>query len=178
MENQTRIEIPNAASAHSEKSTEQNTSLCTERLTLRPASDEEMRALIDAEPDEGLKAAYGEMLAACLAHPAQRQWYAAWFLELPNGTRVGDLCFKGLSEEGTVELGYGLLPEFWGHGYATEAVCAVTRWAAKQPGVLRVEAETDPENLASQNVLKKAGFVPTGTVGEEGPRFVWKGEPR
>ena len=178
MENQTRTEIPNAVCEYSEEGIKQNISLCTERLTVRVASDEEMRALIEAEPVEELKAAYGEMLAACLAHPAQRQWYAAWFISLPNGKRVGDLCFKGLSEEGAVEIGYGLLPEFWGHGYATEAVCAVTRWAAKQPGVLRVEAETDPENTASQNVLKKAGFVPTGTVGEEGPRFVWKGEPR
>ncbi len=36
-------------------------------------------------------------------------------------------------------------------------------------------AETEPGNIASQRVLEKAGFIPTGTNGEEGPRFVWNG---
>ena len=44
-------------------------------------------------------------------------------------------------------------------------------WALKQPDVIRVEAETEPDNLASQRVLEKCGFLPSGTVGEEGPRF-------
>lgn len=36
-------------------------------------------------------------------------------------------------------------------------------------------AETEPGNIASQRVLEKAGFIPTETNGEEGPRFVWNG---
>lgn len=149
--------------------------LQTERLTLRPATDEEMRALIAQEPSEEIKQAYGEMLALCLANPGRRQWYAAWLAKLADGTRVGDLCFKGLAAGGVVEIGYGFLPEFWGRGYATEAVLALTRWALAQPGVRRVEAETDPGNAASQRVLAKAGFAPTDTLGEEGPRFVYQG---
>ena len=31
---------------------------------------------------------------------------------------------------------------------------------------------TEADNLASQRVLEKAGFVPSGEYGEEGPRFV------
>ena len=38
---------------------------------------------------------------------------------------------------------------------------------------MRVEAETAPENAASQKLLLNAGFVPTGQTGEEGPRFVY-----
>ena len=150
----------------------------TERLTVRTASDGEMRKLIAEEPDEGLKAAYGEMLALSEAHPDRRQWYTAWLIELPTGERVGDLCFKGLSEDGVTEIGYGLLPEFRGRGYASEAVKAAVRWAAEQDGVRTIEAETDPENLASQSVLARVGFVPTGTNGEEGPRFVYCGLPK
>ena len=37
----------------------------------------------------------------------------------------------------------------------TEAVEALARWAASQPTVTRVEAETDPENIASQKVLQE-----------------------
>ena len=146
--------------------------ISTERLNIKIASDDEMRALIAAEEDAELKKAYGEMLSACLACPGERQWTAAWFIELKSGERIGDLCFKGLSADGVTEIGYGLLPAFWGKGYATEAVKAVAAWALSQPKVTHVEAETEPDNAASQRVLAKAGFVPTGTFGEEGPRYI------
>lgn len=149
--------------------------ITTKRLTIRMAADEEMCALIAAEPDAEMQKAYGEMLTLSRANPRLRAWYAAWFIETHDGVRIGDLCFKGLQPDGCVEIGYGLLPEYWGRGYATEAVTAMTAWALGQTGVSRVEAETEPENAASQRVLAKAGFVPTGTLGEEGPRFVWRG---
>lgn len=143
----------------------------TERLTIRITSDDEMAALIAEQTEDALKIAYGEMLAQSKANPQQRQWYAMWFIELPSGERIGELCFKGLSCEGTTEIGYGLLPKFWGKGYASEAVKAITEWASRQQGVKQIEAETDAENIASQKVIIKAGFMPTGEVGEEGPRF-------
>ena len=37
------------------------------------------------------------------------------------------------------------------------------------------KAETDAENIASQKVLSQSGFVSNGKVGEEGPRFVYRG---
>ncbi|MCQ2558996.1 MAG: GNAT family N-acetyltransferase [Oscillospiraceae bacterium] len=150
----------------------------TERLILSIASDEEMRLLTENEPEEEMKAAYGEMLSGCLAHPELRQWYAVWFIRLHSGKTIGDYCFKGLSDDGCVEIGYGLQPEYWGKGYTTEAVIAAVDWALRQPGVKRIEAETDPDNTASQRVLEKSGFVPTGTNGEEGPRFVWCGSSK
>jgi len=147
----------------------------TKRLTIRLLTDAEMETLIISQTDAGIQAAYGEMLAGCLAHPGSRQWYAVWQIALTDGTPVGDLCFKGVSGDGTVEIGYGIYPEYEGKGYMTEAVTAMTQWAATQPGVKRVEAETEPDNGASQRVLSKAGYVPTGTMGEEGPRFVYVG---
>ena len=118
-----------------------------------------------------LKKAYEEMLTLSMEHESKRQWYAAWFVELLTGERIGDLCFKGLSSEGMVEIGYGFLTDYWGCGYATEAVSAMTNWALEQDTVKRVEAEIETDNIASQRVLEKVGFVPTGKNGEEGPRF-------
>lgn len=145
----------------------------TERLHLRPASDDEMKAIIASQSNEILKQAYTEMLSGCLEHPDQRVWYAVWMMELEDGTCVGTLCFKGLDEDGIVELGYGVEPSYEGRGYATEAVSAIAKWASTQEGVKRVEAETEPSNVASQRVLAKSGFVSSGVMGEEGPRFVW-----
>ena len=150
--------------------------LKTERLVMRVASDDEMRAVVAAQTDDGLKQAYTEMLNGALTHPEERIWYAIWIMELSDGTYIGDLSFKGLSTDGSVEIGYGLLGEFEGQGYATEAVTAVTLWASRQSEVKRIEAETDPDNIASQRVLQKAGYIPTGIFGKEGPRFVWAGK--
>ena len=133
--------------------------LLTERLFLIPLRPDGMRALLARTTDPELVQPYTDMLDLSLAHPDSGDW-------------VGDLCVKGLPENGHPEIGYGLLPEYEHQGYATEAVRAACRWAFGQPGVTAVAAETDPDNAASQAVLRRVGFVPTGTMGEEGPRFI------
>ncbi len=144
----------------------------TKRLRLIVASRDEMERYIGAETDAELAQAYKEMLEGALAHPDQWVWYAIWTIEQKDGAHAGDLSFKGFGADGAVEIGYGIDEGYRRRGYATEAVAAAAAWALRQDGVTRVEAETDPDNAASQRVLEKCGFVPTGTVGEEGPRFV------
>ena len=146
----------------------------TERLEIVPLSDGQMLSLIDGESDPEMRQAYTEMRQLALAHPEDRLWYTAWQLRLRcGGEAVGDLCFKGLSPAGVVEIGYGMNPAYEGRGFMTEAVKAMVLWASRQPGVREIQAETDPGNLASQRVLEKAGFRPNGETGEEGPRFTW-----
>lgn len=145
----------------------------TKRLRIHPATKEEMEARIASETVDELKAAYTEMLEGCLQHPQQWGWYAMWMIELADGTPIGDLCFKGLNESGTPEIGYGIFKEYQGQGYATEAVQAAVDWALRDPKVMAVEAETTIENIASQRVLTKCGFKANGKVGEEGPRFTF-----
>lgn len=146
----------------------------TERLKIHIATDNEMRDFIAAQEIDVLREAYTEMLDGALAHQNERAWYAMWMIELRDGTHVGELCFKGVSPDGAVEIGYGIDEHYQCCGYATEAVSAVTAWAAQQDGITRVEAEAEEENIASLRVLEKSGFVPTGERGEEGPRFVWE----
>ena len=147
--------------------------LLTERLFLIPLRPDGMRALLARTTDPELVQPYTDMLDLSLAHPDQWVWYTACGLyQNDSGDWVGDLGFKGLPENGHPEIGYGLLPEYEHQGYATEAVRAACRWAFGQPGVTAVESETDPGNAASQAVLRRVGFVPTGTMGEEGPRFI------
>ena len=146
----------------------------TNRLKIYSASKEQMEAFIAAQSVDVLKAAYTEMLDGCLEHPDRWEWYAIWMIELKNGTYIGDLCFKGLSRDRVTEIGYGIAEDHQGCGYATEAVSALADWALKQPGVSCVTAETEESNIASQKVLSKAGFIPTGEIGEEGPLYVRK----
>ena len=143
----------------------------TERLCIYAASREQMEAIIASEQDEELKKAYTEMLDGCLRCPDQWDWYAVWMIEKMDGTHIGDLCFKGLGENGVTEIGYGVLGDYQGQGYAAEAVQAAFRWAFGYAEVKSLEAEADAGNSASQRVLQKCGFRPNGTTGEEGPRF-------
>lgn len=147
-----------------------------EHLTIYPLSDSEIENLIASELDTDMKQAYSEMLDGCKQNPEQRIWYAVWNMQLNDGTgrSVGDLSFKGLNSNGMVEIGYGIKKEYEGQGYMTEAVTAMARWASEQNGVKYVEAETDPDNRASQRVLEKSGFRPNGIMGVEGPRYVFK----
>lgn len=146
----------------------------TERMYLYPLSNEEMRLVIEKESDLEMKQAYTEMLGGSLSNPDKRIWYAIWNMELKNDleTIVGDFCFKGLGDDGVVEIGYGLKEEYRHYGYMTEALKAITEWALSQKSVKQVEAETDAENIASQKVLLQSGFISNGKMGEEGPRFV------
>ena len=150
----------------------------TERLYLYPISNDEMSCLIDKENDIEMKQAYTEMLEGCLLEPDGRIWHAAWYMELKNasGTIVGDFCFKGIEIDGTVEIGYGLKEPYRHHGYMSETVKAITEWVLLQDNVRIVEAETDVNNIASQQVLMSAGFIKNGKIGEEGPRFVYGGK--
>lgn len=146
----------------------------TNRLKLYTVSWGQTITFIAAQSSDVLKRAYTEMLSGCLAHPGQWEWYAIWIVELKDGTHIGELCFKGISEEGIAEIGYGIADKYRGCGYATEAVSALVDWALRQPGVVCIKAETEKSNIASQKVLKKVGFISTGKIGKEGSIFVCK----
>ena len=143
----------------------------TNRLKIFVASEEQMKKFIDSQTVDELKVAYNEMLNGSLTHKDKWEWYAIWMIELKDGTHIGELCFKGVSEDGIVEIGYGIVNEYQCKGYATEAVKAVVTWALNQSNVVCVKAETEESNVASKRVLDKVGFMPTGEVGVEGPIF-------
>ena len=148
------------------------TEVKTKRLLMRPMTDEEIEALSERADSDELRAAYAEMLDGCKRDPENRIWYAPWEMTLKDSReRVGEIGLNGPVKNHSVEVGYGVMPEHEGKGYASEALKAMTQWAFGQKDVVFVEAETAPDNAASKRVLEKCGFVPDGT-GEEGPRFV------
>jgi len=59
---------------------------------------------------------------------------------------------------GPVELIYALSPSRWGRGLASEMVGALLNWGAARHGLDEVIATVMPDNLASQAVLRRAGF--------------------
>ena len=132
----------------------------TTRLKIQAASREEMLRIIECEMNDVLKKAYQEMLQGCLAHPEQWEWYAIWTIESKDGFHVGDLSFKGLNDDGSVEIGYSINEMHQGQGYATEAVKAFLPVMAEAVGTDVVHGICLSENAASKHVLLKCGFDP------------------
>ncbi len=58
-----------------------------------------------------------------------------------------------------IEVGYHVLPELWGQGFAPEAVGACLAFARDTLGLHRICALIDPRNVASQRVAAKTGLT-------------------
>ena len=65
-------------------------------------------------------------------------------------------------QPGHMTIGYWLGKPYWGQGYMTEAVQPVIDFAFHRQNSDRLSADADPDNYASQNVLRKAGFACLG----------------
>ena len=57
------------------------------------------------------------------------------------------------------QVGYNIMKIHWGHGYTTEAMRAILRFAAEELGLKKIAGGHAKENLASARVLEKLGFV-------------------
>ncbi|HYE84790.1 MAG TPA: GNAT family N-acetyltransferase [Vicinamibacterales bacterium] len=55
------------------------------------------------------------------------------------------------------EVGWAIVRDCWGRGYATEGATAATDWAFDTLGWTDVIHSIDPENIASQQVAQKLG---------------------
>jgi [ribosomal protein S5]-alanine N-acetyltransferase len=65
-------------------------------------------------------------------------------------------------KDGTAVLGYRVAQHVAGRGVATAAVRELCALAVARHGLHTLDAATSHDNVASQKVLTKAGFVPVG----------------
>ena len=73
---------------------------------------------------------------------------------------IGAISFERLNEQTRqAELGYFLHRDYWGQGFATEAVRTISFLALYQLGLTDISIIAHFENIASQKVAEKAGFV-------------------
>ena len=90
--------------------------------------------------------------------------FGLWRVSLREGGPPIGMCGlirrPGLAD---VDLGYALLPEHTGHGYAVEAARAALDYGRAALGLARIVAIVSPDNDRSARVLEKLGFVRDGT---------------
>ena len=144
----------------------------SERLFLRPAWTEDAAAITAGIADEAIVRNLGRVpwpytldsALEFLSHPREDD-LPGFVLVLPDrdGAPIVGMCGLHEDDQGEVELGYWIARRWWRQGFATEAARAVVE-VAKAHGIERIRAGHFVDNPASGQVLRKAGFVPTGVT--------------
>lgn len=92
----------------------------------------------------------------------EQHGYGLWLVFMPNIEPLVGFAGFLLSIEKTPSLIYGIHPDHWGYGYATEAASTVLSYALETIALPKVRADVDEPNIASVRVLEKLGMRRTG----------------
>lgn len=89
--------------------------------------------------------------------PDSDHWLGLIVTDKASGAELGVSGF--LLQNGVAEVGYLFLPEFYGRGYAAEALQGLIDWAGATHNIKRYRAVVTEGNVASEKVLRKCGFA-------------------
>lgn len=146
--------------------------LDTPRLILRLVTLDEAADIRDARRRSDWTDEYPRQddVDALAALAAVTPWSGRHIVRRSDGLVVGSVgCLGEPGDDGTVEIGYGLVESARGEGLMTEVVAAMC--AAIEATGARVVAHTQPDNTASHRVLARLGFRHTG---EDSGEWRWE----
>lgn len=81
-----------------------------------------------------------------------------------SNAALGLIVLMRRPQLGVAGVGYWVVPSGRGHGHASRALRVLSDWALAEAHIARVEAWVEPQNVASQRVLRSAGFEHEGTL--------------
>ena len=176
-----------------------NLNLETDRLRLVPMDASDIDLCIQLFTDESVTKYAGGPEAEEVIHREMPKWIrrggnggiGIWIIsDRKTNTRLGsvallpipvekddtdfDLVVPGVMPEGDIEVGYFLVPDAWGKGYATEACKRILRFGFEETPLEEIVATFDVGNTVSRKVLLKCGFKDHGTrrcYAADGPDF-------
>ena len=100
-----------------------------------------------------------------------------FIVEKKDGSKIGFIVHFHVLHLGTgtkqLEIGYTLVPSERGKGYGTEALEIMVDYLFLSKDAMRIQAQTDQRNVASQKILEKVGFKKEGTLRKN---FFMRGE--
>lgn len=156
----------------------------TPRLVIRPVAREDLADLLAVNGDAEVvrhvpypvwtgpadaEAWFGRMQAMVTAGEAQQ----LVLVDRASGTVIGTLLlFRFDAGSQRAEIGYVLARAHWGRGLMREAIAATCAHLFDSGAVRRFEAEVNPDNAASRELLLTVGFV---LEGRRRQRWVAKG---
>ncbi|MBB3122027.1 GNAT family N-acetyltransferase [Pseudoduganella violacea] len=142
-------------------------------LRLRDFTDDDIGHVFAGLSHPDVIRHYGVSYATLQECQAQMAWFKSlrdndsgqWMaLEaLSGGAFLGAVGVSSLlRQHHSAELGYWLLPQFWGHGYMREALAGFLRHAFSELGLHRISAVVEVDNTASRKLLDALNFTMEG----------------
>ena len=147
----------------------------SERLILRRYKESDIDAIYEILTDERLsKYIKFPKLSKQEELECIRQWiseadkskYEKWVIELKkDGTVVGNIDVNTVvKKHNYCNVGYTIRYNYWGNGYASEALEAVSNHLLENSGYYLVECSCNELNTQSSKVMLKAGFKKDGYI--------------
>jgi RimJ/RimL family protein N-acetyltransferase len=84
------------------------------------------------------------------------------FIEKKDGTKIGTISYGPVGK--AFDIGYNIVVAERKKNYGTEAVGIIVDFLFLSKETVRVQAQIDPRNMASQKVLESNGFKKEGTI--------------
>jgi [ribosomal protein S5]-alanine N-acetyltransferase len=105
-------------------------------------------------------------LVAEMLDSFERRSLFNWMITMRDDDAVIGTCtlFRIDPRHRHAEIGYALRSDHWGRGIASEAVALVLDWAFRRLDLQRVEADIDPRNDGSRQLLARLGFRSEGVM--------------
>jgi len=146
----------------------------TGRLLLRQFTESDLENIYLGLSNSAVIKYYGVYFKTLEETRKQLAWFAKlekdktgiwWAVSSPDGSVFyGSVGLYYLNPElKKAELGFWLMPQYWGKGIITESVQLAIEYGFNTMHLKKIEAEVETENEMSKNVLRKLQFVLTGT---------------
>jgi RimJ/RimL family protein N-acetyltransferase len=120
-----------------------------------------MKYIGDGKP--GTRRQVEQLLRRIVRYPALYPDLGLWHTSRRDtGAFIGWFSLKYAGKSPDIEIGYRLLHNAWGLGFATEGATALAHYGFDDLGLHRIIGVTHPGNKASQSVLMKAGLADMG----------------
>lgn len=147
----------------------EDTTLKTQRLTLKPVAESDLQTLFSIFTNESVRQYLfdNEILPEAQIidfikvseNTFREKSYGLWLISLnETGERIGFTGLWHFFDENQPQLLYGLLPEFSGKGFATEAANEVVKYYFSNLPFDYLEASCDLPNEASHKVAERLGM--------------------
>lgn len=147
----------------------------TERLLLRTIVETDLPHIFEGLSNPQVVKYYGVNFTSLKDTEEQMKWFTN--LEIEETGKWWAICDRnnvsfygaiGINNYSNVhkkaELGFWLLPGYWGKGFVSEAANAVLNYCFKILNLHRVEAFVELENVKSKSALLKLGFELEGIM--------------
>ena len=147
----------------------------TAKLLLRSFSNNDLENVFKGLSDPDVVRYYGISYATLESTKEQMQFFSdlesnntgRWWAicSLDNKTFYGAAGLNNISlQHKKGELGFWLLPEFWGKGIIAEAIPVICKYGYENIGLHRIEAFVESENVNCKKAMSKLSFLHEGTM--------------